>query len=469
MIGVVMRLSLAVFVLWGMPLFHAGAEEEAAFPLVNKLGFRLAFIRTDSPGGRLEPVATDVADGATVMLGDAARIDLAWRNDGAFDGMWHAGMWHGGKTADAEKGFAERYFLKDDGTFVHAPSERGEFERELFKTGTWTVTDNELRLTVRERWVVPVGGAENIDPDDAAAVVVGDAVKVLCNPPETEILPIARAEADPGTGRKAITIDGAMFYEFDGQAKLLKKYNELRVAQKFDFSSLTGVIFMYASGAGAWRTLAAIRPDGTFGGQYSDANMGEQGAGYPGGTIYVSNFSGAFSPPEKADEAGYAYKVKCVNVSREGTPDEERIIDGIRYVNSEPFGFENAAGKNDCTLFVPGTPLDKLPESFARAEGMELEDGEIPVLDEYVLYIPPDSPEDSDYVFFRGIPGDGSDCRMHEIDWAWSGTISRPPTARTPSTGISDVRHDVGRAGGASPGNRVRRAEGAGGSGSGDA
>lgn len=57
---------------------------------------------------------------------------------------------------------------------------------------------------------------------------------------------------------------------------------------QFTFSDLGNVEFMFASGAGAWRTVLRIDEDGNFVGEFSDAEMGT-------GEYYLSNFSGRFS------------------------------------------------------------------------------------------------------------------------------------------------------------------------------
>ena len=52
-------------------------------------------------------------------------------------------------------------------------------------------------------------------------------------------------------------------------------------AQNFSYADLKGLEFSFSSGVGAWETMLGIMPDGTFSGTFHDADMGDNGAGYP--------------------------------------------------------------------------------------------------------------------------------------------------------------------------------------------
>ena len=128
---------------------------------------------------------------------------------------------------------------------------------------------------------------------------------------------------------------------------------------KSAFSELADLVFEFSSGAGAWRTEVQIFPDGTFSGYFSDSDMGEVGDGYPDGIVYECIFSGKFSAPEKTGE--YEYTMQCVSLTQEGTAGAEKIIDGIKYITSEPYGFDFA---DEFRLYLPGKSLSDLPEAF---------------------------------------------------------------------------------------------------------
>lgn len=140
---------------------------------------------------------------------------------GEFVGLWHAMNTGAG-------GFGARYALYGNGTFVHASSETGVFERELYKAGRWSVADGELRLEVEARWVVPVGNIEDIIPNDEL-IILGEKglVKVMYNPPEIEAYSIAQIGADPATGRGVIAIDGVTFYDFNERTDLFDGFYNL--------------------------------------------------------------------------------------------------------------------------------------------------------------------------------------------------------------------------------------------------
>ena len=48
---------------------------------------------------------------------------------------------------------------------------------------------------------------------------------------------------------------------------------ETQPAAEFSFADLRRLQFRFSSGAGAWSTLLAVRPDGSFYGEYHDTDM----------------------------------------------------------------------------------------------------------------------------------------------------------------------------------------------------
>ena len=113
-----------------------------------------------------------------------------------------------------------------------------------------------------------------------------------------------------------------------------------------------------------------IEKDGSFSGSYHDSDMGDQGEGYPHGTVYVCNFSGKFTQPEPVNE--YTYSTKIEQIQTERTPDqEEEIIDDIRYVYSGPYGLE---GADEILIYLPGAKTADLPETFLEWANLVLYD-----------------------------------------------------------------------------------------------
>lgn len=133
------------------------------------------------------------------------------------------GLWQAVNTVTG--GFDARYALYGDGTFIYGSSEI--VKRELYKAGTWSIADGELRLKVESRWVLPVGNIKDIVPNDKLIILGEGLLKVICNPPEIETYRIAQTGVEPETGRDTIAIDGVTFYDFNEQTGLFDGFYDL--------------------------------------------------------------------------------------------------------------------------------------------------------------------------------------------------------------------------------------------------
>lgn len=123
--------------------------------------------------------------------------------------------------------------------------------------------------------------------------------------------------------------------------------------------------FDFSSGAGGWATYFNLHTDGTFTGRYHDSDMGDAGTGYSAGTVYVCNFDGKFSIPERTGRYTYAMTLEYLN--GEGTPGTEYYEDNIRYIYSEPYGFDDG---EEFLIYLPGCPLEKMSEELLFWSGM---------------------------------------------------------------------------------------------------
>ncbi len=123
-------------------------------------------------------------------------------------------------------------------------------------------------------------------------------------------------------------------------------------------AQLEGQRFEFSSGAGAWGTELIMGKDGTFIGSFHDGEMGETGEGYPDGTVYGCAFHGKLTDPAPVDE--YTWTAGITVEQDEGQV-SEAIEEGIRYVTAAPYGLEKAT---NVTVFLPGTPVERLPEGF---------------------------------------------------------------------------------------------------------
>lgn len=139
--------------------------------------------------------------------------------------------------------------------------------------------------------------------------------------------------------------------------------------------------FVFSSGAGGWSTDMTVNDDGTFSGNYHDSEMGSIGDGYPNGTMYVSSFSGEFSEPVKVDD--YTYSMKLESIKTDNTPGEEEIKDDIKYIYSEPSGFDSA---KELLIYLPGKAMSDIPEGAKPWIMTYLYDGTPETIPFYVIY-----------------------------------------------------------------------------------
>lgn len=149
----------------------------------------------------------------------------------------------------------------------------------------------------------------------------------------------------------------------------------------FTFQDVENYEFIFASGAGAWCTTLTINPDGTFEGLYNDSDMGDAGEDYPGGTRYSCKFTGAFTEPIPVNE--YTYSFQIASIEYEEEPGMEEILDGIKYIYSEPYGLD---GAEDIYLYLPGASFAKLPEEYLGWVHYEIADSSDDTLNCYGLY-----------------------------------------------------------------------------------
>ncbi|MBR6824975.1 MAG: hypothetical protein IKM59_00325 [Oscillospiraceae bacterium] len=117
------------------------------------------------------------------------------------------------------------------------------------------------------------------------------------------------------------------------------------------------LVFHFSSGAGAWYTSLYLYEDGSFTGEFHDANQGENGDAYPYGTINTCTFTGKFASAERLDM--YTYGMKLEYMETDSPVGEEWIEEGVRYVTAMPYGLEE--GEN-FQIFLPNTPASMLSE-----------------------------------------------------------------------------------------------------------
>lgn len=122
----------------------------------------------------------------------------------------------------------------------------------------------------------------------------------------------------------------------------------------------------FSSGAGAWRTVLTLQPDGSFTGQYTDWDAGGDPSQYPEGIYYICNFSGTFSDLRQLDETTYVMTLDTLTAQE--TEGEEWTEDGILYIGSAPYGLE---GGSTFVLYAPESSTDVLITDALRVEWPE--------------------------------------------------------------------------------------------------
>lgn len=138
-----------------------------------------------------------------------------------------------------------------------------------------------------------------------------------------------------------------------------------------------GMEMMFSSGAGAWRTYLILSPDGSFTGEYSDADMGTMGEDYPGGTRYVCRFHGHFRDIRQVTDASFLLVLEELLIDTEYPVGEEWIEDGVRCISSEPYGFdgEDGAALKSGASFLFYTPDARGHKSGRRSVFLQLDAG----------------------------------------------------------------------------------------------
>lgn len=158
--------------------------------------------------------------------------------------------------------------------------------------------------------------------------------------------------------------------------------NEQDLEDAFSFINFEDLQFEFCSGAGGWATRMTIKEDGSFSGEFFDGELGLTGEDYPKGTMYQCDFTGQFTEPEKINDYTYSMQISEIEYRKESGTEE--IIDGVLYCYSTPYGLD---GADNILIYLPGAPLQELPEEFRSWVGYYdisgTEDKELPF---YGLY-----------------------------------------------------------------------------------
>jgi len=117
--------------------------------------------------------------------------------------------------------------------------------------------------------------------------------------------------------------------------------------------------WQYSSGAGAWKNVITIYPDGTFWGYFHDAAMGDTGRQYPNGTVYESHYTGHLSHIRRVSE--YEYQLDIDRLQFFGIENNEKIENETRYVTVPVYGLGHG---DQLSLYLPGA--EQIPANAQR-------------------------------------------------------------------------------------------------------
>lgn len=126
----------------------------------------------------------------------------------------------------------------------------------------------------------------------------------------------------------------------------------------------------FSSGAGGWATTLVIAPDGTFTGNFADADLGDSDVNYPYGTHYTCYFSGKLSDPVQVDTLRYEMIVERLTWDVE--PDTVWFEDGVRYISTVPYGLSQG---DTMTLYQPGAAISLMTDDEISWVASSLDNG----------------------------------------------------------------------------------------------
>lgn len=180
-----------------------------------------------------------------------------------------------------------------------------------------------------------------------------------------------------------------------------RRWLELHEGSSSTMSAVFPRSFVFTSGAGGWSTTMDIAADGSFSGRYHDSNMGENIKQYPKGTLYETEFKGAFSDLAQVGDYEYELTVSTFDITTKSGEHEE---DGMLVVGvgdrAYGIGTEESAPGGEAHLYAPGFAFADLPQEareWPMVSYIVSDDG---TLSSYVLVMDCD-PDSHVYVWFE--------------------------------------------------------------------
>ena len=138
----------------------------------------------------------------------------------------YVGLWHASPVVGS--GFSERLELNANGTFYWAENEMDGVSRERFSSGTWSINNGVLTLSVTEK-LAWEGGALEFSPIYGSDVLVNTTL-ALVEEPGTLSYQISTIATDPEVfDKRTFTANGTQYWELgEGPNSLSKEYEDAR-------------------------------------------------------------------------------------------------------------------------------------------------------------------------------------------------------------------------------------------------
>ena len=128
-----------------------------------------------------------------------------------------------------------------------------------------------------------------------------------------------------------------------------------RLPATIPFDTVSGIEF-WNVGSGNWQDNVNIMPDGTFTAQGHDLDMGINGEGYRGGTVWMTEGGGTLSDLKKIDDYTYKTTVKSTysNIHETECVEERRFVYGDIFLKEGDVIY----------IYPPGTLTLEIPEDY---------------------------------------------------------------------------------------------------------
>ena len=125
--------------------------------------------------------------------------------------------------------------------------------------------------------------------------------------------------------------------------------------------------FVFTSGVGAWSTNVDVQQDGTFTGNWHDADMGVRGSDYPKGSMSVCDFAGKFTVVDQLSDTEFLLQLDYLQPTQPAGVTIENGMKIERY-DDQPYGLGKMTDTpiDGWRLYLPGQSTASFSEDIMR-------------------------------------------------------------------------------------------------------